>query len=143
VRGLKWRQRRWLRFPGGVAAAPAVGVDRKQGGWGARSCMRRGENGGGSKKTGRRRAVPILNGARRWGTGRWGGATRRELRRGPGAVVGGGGRPARGPRPMGASGGGIGVPLGRVPAHTGESGPWRVGAATVTGFEFSKPVNFI
>jgi hypothetical protein len=48
VRGLKRRRR--LRFPGGVAAAPAAGVDRRQ--WGLGACSLRGNGGGWSSGEG-------------------------------------------------------------------------------------------
>jgi hypothetical protein len=61
--------------------------------------------GKGREKRARRWAVPVLNGVWRWGMGRRGGSTGRELRRGPGAAIGGD----------------AGVPLVHVPVGTGES----------------------
>jgi hypothetical protein len=83
--------------------------------------LEKGENGGGREK----KAViggAVSNGARKWGTGRQRGATHRELRRGLGAMIGGGGRLAWGPWLTFVGGGGTGGPLGHVPAQTGESG---------------------
>jgi hypothetical protein len=92
-----------------------------------------------------------------WGVRLWGHDHALRVGEGPGAAVGGSGRVARAQGRRVRAGGGVGMPLGRVPARTGESRAdgWALlqsqvvratdiwAPATVLGFEFPKPVNFI
>jgi hypothetical protein len=141
VRGLKRR----LQCLGGVAAALVAGVDRRQGGWGGSVLLEKGREWGRERKKGAamggarfKRHTEVGNGSVGW---RHALGVEEGTRRGNGPEAGRCGRSGAGACPLGQ---------GRARADRWallqSRAAWAAtmrALATVSGFEFFKPVNFI